>query len=100
MTKQKQSEEDSEQKITKETRFWSPEAETLCCLRRFLLKKNVSVCCRNQKEIRVIHLFAAAVPRRAVGDTKLLGDLGQVYRRAFIMLRGCPRNDLQIGDFR
>jgi hypothetical protein len=35
-----------------------------------------------------------------VSDAKLLGDLRQVFRRGFIMLRGCPGNDLQIGDLR
>ena len=33
-----------------------------------------------------------------VRNTKLPGNLRHVFRRTFIMLRGCPRNDLQIGD--
>jgi hypothetical protein len=33
-----------------------------------------------------------------MGDAKLLCDLGQVFRRAFVMLGGCARSDLQIGD--
>ena len=34
-----------------------------------------------------------------VGDTKLVGDFGQVFRDAFVILRGCPRNNFfQIGD--
>ena len=33
-----------------------------------------------------------------VGDAKLPGDLGQVFRRAFVMLRGSARDHLQIRD--
>jgi hypothetical protein len=33
-----------------------------------------------------------------VRDAKLPGDLRQVFRRAFVMLRGCARDDLQVGD--
>ena len=33
-----------------------------------------------------------------VGDAKLPGDLGQIFRRAFVMLRGCARDHLQIRD--
>src|SRR5437660_10124647 len=33
-----------------------------------------------------------------VGNTKLLRYLGQIFRRAFVMLRRCPRDHLQIGD--
>ena len=35
-----------------------------------------------------------------VGDAKLPGDLRQIFRRAFVMLRRCARDDLQIGDLR
>ena len=33
-----------------------------------------------------------------VGDAELLCDLGQVVRRAFVMLRGSPRDYLQVRD--
>jgi len=33
-----------------------------------------------------------------VSDAKLAGDLAQVFRRAFVMLRRCARDDLQVGD--
>ena len=33
-----------------------------------------------------------------VGNAKLPGNLWQVFRRTFVMLRRCPRDDLQIGD--
>jgi hypothetical protein len=35
-----------------------------------------------------------------VGNPKLLGDLGQVFRGCFVMLRGCARDHLQISDLR
>src|SRR5438552_15604837 len=33
-----------------------------------------------------------------MGDAQLPGDLRQVLRRAFVMLRGCARDHLQISD--
>jgi hypothetical protein len=33
-----------------------------------------------------------------VGDPKLLGDFGQVFRRAFVLLRRSARDHLQIRD--
>ena len=33
-----------------------------------------------------------------VGDAQLPCDLGQIFRRAFVMLRRCARDHLQIGD--
>src|SRR5207302_9921455 len=33
-----------------------------------------------------------------VSNAKLLADLGQVFRRTFVMLRGSARDYLQIGD--
>src|SRR6266581_1754559 len=38
------------------------------------------------------------LPSRDVGNAKLLADLGQVFRRTFVMLRGSARDYLQIGD--
>ena len=35
-----------------------------------------------------------------VSDAQLPRDLGQVFRRALVMLGRCARDDLQIGDLR
>ena len=45
---------------------------------------------------RITALLHAAFQN--VGDAKLPGDLRQIFRRAFIMLRGSARDNFQIGD--
>ena len=37
-------------------------------------------------------------PFQDVGHAKLLGDLGKVFRRTFVMLRGSARDHLQVGN--
>jgi len=49
-----------------------------------------------------VHTHSVAAPLHTsfqdVSNPQLLADLGQVFRRAFVMLRGSARDYLQIGD--
>ena len=57
--------------------------------------------CFNQLHVhphRVAALLHASF--QDVGNTKLPGDLRQVFRGAFVMPRGCARDHLQISDLR